>query len=61
MSDSQTQPNEFPVPFAVFAASIKGTPDEVYSLLLKIDCGDRPRTPTEWQARLHALRDLPTI
>ena len=61
MSDSQSQqPDEFPVPFAVFAAALKGTHEEVYTKLLRITHGDRPRLPSEWRERLRSLRNLPT-
>ena len=55
----QPQPNEFPVPFAVFAATLRGTHDEVYTKLLKSMHGDRPRMPSDWHARLASVRNLP--
>lgn len=52
-------PGEYPVPFAVFAASIKGTPDEVFTKLLKIRSGATPRVPSAWRTAVDALRDMP--
>lgn len=52
-------PYEFPVPFAEFVAHIKGTPDEVYTVLLRRMYGDRPRLPSEWRALLDGCRAMP--
>jgi hypothetical protein len=48
-------PVEFPITFAAYAASVKGTPEEVWTLLMKTQHGDRPRTPSAWQALREAL------
>jgi len=50
---------ETPVPFAAYAQALKGTPDEVYTKLLRIEHGGLPRPPSVWAQLLNALRSRP--
>lgn len=58
---SQTQPGpEFPVPLTAFLATLKGSKDEIWSRLLKMDHGLESHTMTEWKATLNKLRNRRT-
>lgn len=48
---------EYPVPFATFVRTLKSTPDEIWSKLLKQRHGTKNMTPTEWRAALQRLRN----
>lgn len=59
--DEDVSPNQtvFPVPLAVFAKGLKGTPDEIWSRLLKIRHGSEKHTPVEWQRLIERARNEP--
>ena len=59
MSDTPNTPTEqaFPVPLARFLPSLKGTADEIWGRLLKLEHGSEKHTLEEWQAVLAALRN----
>ncbi|MDA8249174.1 MAG: hypothetical protein M0Z28_08340 [Rhodospirillales bacterium] len=50
---------EHPIPLAAFAASLKGTSDEVYTKLLRIRHGMEKHTTAEWRALIDAARREP--
>ena len=58
MADSAGD-REFPVPFAKFAKTLVGTPDEVWTKLVKIRHGREKHTPTEWRKVLNGNRHQP--
>lgn len=47
---------EFPVPLAQFLSSLKHTPDEVWSLLLKNAHGKEKRPLSSWTALLNEYK-----
>ena len=61
-ADPPTPPTpaaEAPVPFAIFAAALKGTPDEVYTKLMRWEHGGLPQPMSAWKMLLDALRARP--
>ena len=50
---------EFPVPFARFASTLRGTPEEVFTKLIKIQHGREKHTISEWHELIEALRHVP--
>ena len=48
--------DEFPVPFAHFAAKLKGTPDEVWTKYLASLHGASKNMYSEWRAHLEAAK-----
>lgn len=47
----------FPIPFPVFAATLKSTSDEVFTHILRVRYGRENHLLTEWHEILVALHD----
>jgi len=53
----QRDHDEFPVNFTAFASRIKGTPNEVWTKLLKIEYGSAKMLISEWRSALETLKN----
>lgn len=49
-------PEVFPESFAVFAAAIKNTSDEIWTLYMKQKHGMEKNTPDAWQSKLSDIK-----
>lgn len=54
--DAPLPGREFPIPLRAFQATLRATPDEVWSHLLTLTCRGQNHTPTEWRAILADLQ-----
>lgn len=58
-SPMPTGNEEFPIPCRRFIATLRGTPDEIWSKHLQIQHGIENHTMTEWRNLLDGHRDRP--
>jgi hypothetical protein len=47
----------FPIPLAKFVQTLKGTPDEVYTHLLRLHHAGENATPNQWRDKVAALKN----
>jgi hypothetical protein len=48
--------DDFPVSFADFAAKLKGTPDEVWTRVLRVSCGQQKNVYSVWREALASVK-----
>jgi hypothetical protein len=58
-SDTPAVSDDFPVPFATFAATLVGTHDEVWIKVMQSAHGGKKQTVKEFAGLLEALRSTP--